>query len=392
MVMSKLLSLLVLSDLIKLMKTRTRSHSHIKGYRKGGSSWFRVSFQLLGHQVRKQGFHSFEAAEEYYTSVRREIRAGTYQSTHAHEMRDATVDELYVRFCASRGAQRSARTIEIGARNWRLHVGPVLGGLRVREVGRRELSRLVTGLRKKGLSDNSILTIKAELQNVLKMACEYELISHLPVFPKLVARPGMKNRFSPSEIARVIGQVEDPQKQLMIKLQYRLALRVGELLGLTPGKFNLQEGWVLIDQQKVDSRGWEVGPTKNRISRRLPLSGDLIEELRDYVVARDPSSPLWISIQLCPVSRNAYRKMLSKAAQSANLGRRMTTHSLRASMLNFLVNKTNMSVHSVAYFGRHDASQLLARYSGADIADVFAAFRKAEGTNAALICDPLATK
>jgi len=373
------------------MDTRHRKHPHLKTYKHKGVTWWLVSFQLQGHQVRKRGFATYEAAELFYFSTRQQIRDGSWVTASANLMASMTLNELYVHYCRRIGQKRGKATIVNGSSSWRHHIGPMLGQKKAKQIGKRTLAVWVDALRDKGLSDNSIKTVKAELSNVLKMAFDYDLISSLPVWPRLYARPQKKVMFKPVEIRQLLEGFKNPQYQLMAYVQYQLALRVNELLGLRPGAFNLDACTVVIDRQMgrhMKNLPWleRLTPTKNKIVRTLPISRELADALKPYVSDRQSDAPLWVSTYLNPVSESAYRAALVGAAQRVGITRPISTHCLRASMLDYLVNHSGLNIHAVAYIGRHSAKVLVSRYSQPDLEQLFATLAGKTGGNVALNC------
>ena len=377
------------------METRHRKHPHLKTYKHKGATFWRVSYQLQGHQVRKRGFATYEAAELFYFNSRQQIRDGSWIKASVNLMASMTLNELYQHYCRRIGNRRAKATIVNGANSWRLHIGPLLGVKKPKQVGKRTLALWVDALRDKGLTDNSIKAIKAELSNVLKMAFDYDLIQTLPTWPKLVARPKKKEIFSPSEIRQLLDGFNSPQYKLMAYVQYQLALRVNELLGLRPGAFDLDNCKVVIDRQlgrHMKNQPWleRLTPTKNRIVRTLPISRELADALRPYVEGRETNAPLWVSSYLNPVSENAYSTALLRAAERAGITRKISTHCLRASMLDYLVNHSGLNIHAVAYIGRHSAKVLVSRYSKPDLEQLFGLFASETAGAAVLSCKNLA--
>jgi len=374
------------------MTERLRKHPHIKPYGKSGVVYFRVTYQLQGHQVRKMDFASFEEAEFFYFESRRMIRDGTWICASANLMSKMNMNSLYERYCSKVGRNRSAATIQNGGLAWRNHIRPLLGNKKASDIGKQTLAVWVDALREKGLTDNTIKTVKAELSNVLKMAFDYDLIKSLPTFPRLNAAPSKKKIFSPSEIQRILAGMKNPQYRLMAYVQYQLALRAGELIGLRVGCIDFESRTILIDKQHDRTKSklnWfkRLGPTKNRIVRALPVSTELLELLKPYVEGRDKRAPLWISNYLQPVSDSAYKVALTRGFESSELEGKFTSHCLRASMLDFLVNNSGLNIQAVAWLGRHSAKVLVSRYSAPDIEKIFAVVGHKMAPTAVLNCN-----
>jgi len=376
------------------MKTRSSRKSHIRSYQKAGETWYEITFSLLGNQVRRKGYASYEEAEADYTRIRLKIRAGQWSGFAEHELHNATMSELYEVYCKTRGDKRAPSTVYSGRLLWKRTISPILGSIRVRDITRRHLSMFVRECRLAGLTDNTIKSYIAEVSNVLVMAVEFEVLSDNPKWPKLHPKPERKAILSPSEVKSIIDAVDHdvsaPQYKTMISVQYQLALRLGELLALTPGKFNLDAGTVVIEQQKLVGTDFRVGPTKTKTSVVLPLSPALVEELRPYVEDRDSNAPLWISLQLKPVCRNAYVYALKAAAKNAGIQKKITSHVLRSSCADYLVNKTSLSILQVSHYLRHDPVVLVTRYAGADTDGLMEFFNSKNAHTDALNCTSVA--
>ena len=357
-------------DLIKLMKTRTSRKAHIRSYRKAGETWYKLAFSLAGHQIRKRGFATYEEAEIEYLNIRKKIRSGEWANFKAHSMTSMTLSEMYEVYCSSRGNERAPATVEKCRMFWRSTVDPVIGAVRVKDFSRRTLASFVRELRLNGLTDNTISRYKAEINNVLRLAVEFEVLASMPTWPKLKAVPEKKELLSPEEVLAVINAVDKGemthQYRTMIRLQYECALRAGELVGLQVGKIDLERRTILIDQQKLTGGGFRLGPTKTKTAVVLPLSPNLVEELRPYVEQRVQEAPLFVSSRLLPVSRNAYDYVLRSAVKSAGLQKNISSHCLRASCLDWLVNHTSLSIMAVSHFARHSPKMLVSHYAQVD--------------------------
>ena len=366
------------------MASRRTSHPHIRSYKRGGAIFWKVTFALLGVQVRRQSFSSADAAEEFYHSARKSIREGTWVRASGTQLDSMNLNELYQMYCNKIGNSRSDATIKNGAMVWRTHIRLILGSKKPRAITKRALALWTDSLRDKGLSDNSIKVVRAELSNVLRMACDYELLDTIPAFPKLTPKPKRKELFSPSEIQQILRGFKDNQYRLMALVQYQLGLRINEMLALRHGAIDLDNRTVLIDCQvgrHTKGLNWEdrLKPVKNRIVRALPIGRDLAEALKAHLESRNSGGPLWVSSRGTPVSESSYSRALKLAAIEAGITRPISSHSVRASCLNYLVNDSGLPVSAVAWFGRHEAAVLLARYSRPEKHKVFEYF----GTNSA---------
>ena len=76
--------------------------------------------------------------------------------------------------------------------------------------------------------------------------------------------------------------------------------------------------------------------------------------------------------------------------KKAGIQKKITSHCLRASCLDYLVNKTSLSIMQVAYYARHSPQVLVSRYAGSDTAGLMEFFSSKNTLSDDLNCDTLA--
>ena len=375
------------------MSKRHTRHPHITPMKRRGATFWKISFCLEGTQFRRRGFATYEIAEQVYNETRAAIRNGSYFKGSSALKPSATMNEVYEYYRTHKGAKRSSLTIDNGLGNWNNHIGPFMGHLRPSRVTRRVLSAFVDKMRSKGITDNSIGSLKAETNNVLKMARDYELVEYLPTWPKLSPRPKKKSIFTPDEVSLIAKKMPTEQLKLMTVVQFQLALRVNELMALRPEAIDVENLTVLIDRQVGRAKRhipWKdrFVPTKNRIKRHLPISSELAELLRPLLLCRqDEQGPLWISSRGTGMCESTYQVALKKAAIAAGMTKPISSHSLRTSCLSFLTNNSGMSIIQTAWFGRHDAETLLKHYAQPDVTQVFDFFGRKSALTDSVNCN-----
>ena len=127
---------------------------------------------------------------------------------------------------------------------------------------------------------------------------------------------------------------------LMILMAYRHALRVSELVDLR---------WTDID---LDAARLHVRRLKGSISGTHPLAGDELRALRNLKRENAAGEFMFLSERGGPMAPNAFRKLVTKAANRAKLGElNVHPHMLRHATGYALVNKGIDTRSLQAYMG-----------------------------------------
>ena len=202
------------------------------------------------------------------------------------EGRPATTDET-VRAVAERwlaehcATNRTARGQQLAAQRMRDFVLPRLGHLRLHEVRKGDVRSLRRHLeRSSGLSPATVVAVLSDARCLLSWCADEEMLDSSPfprrkIMPKLQEQP--PDRLTDEEADR-IRALPEPYG-FVCRLALGTGLRWGELCRAqaahvkrfrAPGSG--EESWFL-----------EVSQTKSRKVRRVPLSPDLLREVRQEV-------------------------------------------------------------------------------------------------------------
>lgn len=117
----------------------------------------------------------------------------------------------------------------------------------------------------------------------------------------------------------------------MLELMYATGMRVSELVGLTLGQVNLEEGWIRVMGKGGRERILPVGPRAEKALRiyleirgkRFPNSGDV----------------LFLNQNGGAVSRVNFWLTLNDIARKSGLGRKVTPHEIRHSAATHLLER-----------------------------------------------------
>lgn len=160
-------------------------------------------------------------------------------------------------------AEKNKKSWEVDERNLMNKVFPVLGRRKVKDVSRKDIKLLLSGIANKTpVMANRIHSV---IRRMFNFAIEEELIENNPCY--LIKPPGGKEK----SIDRVLSDTEirhlwrllhktkiAPITKLCIKFQLVTAQRPGEVIKMTWNDVN--DDW------------WTIPDTKNGLSHRVPLS------------------------------------------------------------------------------------------------------------------------
>ena len=145
------------------------------------------------------------------------------------------------------------------------------------------------------------------------------------------------------EVEAIIRSAASTRAQLMILIAYRLGLRVSELINL---------GWAQID---LDAGRVSVRRLKNGEDSVHPLSGREIRGLRALRRKNPGARYVFITERGAPMTRNAFHKLLVKAATKAGLND-VHPHLLRHACGFKLVNQGFDTLSLAAYLGHRQVA------------------------------------
>ena len=246
-------------------------------------------------------------------------------------------------FEANRGRWRSEVTAKHWERGMKKHVLPLIGKLRVDQIGREEVLSILT----------PIWTTKAEIARkqrnriraVLSWCQAHGFIEHNVagemIDGALPAMPAVKEHFRAlpyTEVPAALETVDASAASLAAKLCFRFlvltAARNGEARGAT---------WSEID---IEKREWRIPASrmKTGTEHRVPLSGEALAVLEQAKLLRDGSDLIFPSSvkRGTPLSNMAMTKIL----RDNGLAARTTAHGFRSSFRDWAGECTN-TAHAV---------------------------------------------
>lgn len=297
--------------------------------------------------------------KQFYGSTRNEVarklRAAQQSLDNALPLGD---DRLMMRSVLGEWLKAKATTVRprthAGYRiNVERHLIPELGDTRLNRLTVTDVEELLRSKLDGGLSAPTVRHIHATLRAALERAVRSGLVARNVA--KLTSPPripfGERPVLSEREARRFLESVEGDRLAALYGVALSLALRKGEILGLTWNDVDLDTGVLQIARtlQRYDG-GYHFGEPKSERSRRsLALPGPLVALLRSHRAAQAEErlrlGPAWAgdawNLVFCredglPLDPTGLTRRFQQRLADAGLPR-MRFHDLRHSAASFMI-------------------------------------------------------
>ena len=248
---------------------------------KASGTWIaRVSLGVVGgrrirHKVRAP---TEKAAEAELERLLRAYGAGGDPATE-------TLDEYLAAWLVSHGRSVRPSTLASYRGHVELHIGPLLGGIRVAKLRPADVRRLVDDLERKGLSPATIGLVVTTLRIALNELVADRAIADNPAarirLPRVVREPVRPLR--PADADAIVDATAGTWLGPLVRLLLGSGLRLGEACGLDQRDLVLDSGYVRVRRSKTQVRA-------------VPVSDDAVAALRDALAAaprRGPDEPVF---------------------------------------------------------------------------------------------------
>lgn len=243
------------------------------------------------------GFPSKKEAEGRLAEVVAQLRAGTY-------VRPAKLilAEYAEEWLQGNKANLSPRTWEGYAHNFRRHILPYLGRVKLTALEPLAVKKLYAHLLEQGLAPKTVLyvhqTLHAALQEALRMGLVGRNVCDAVRPPKLERKEMVV--LTEDQGQALIAHIEDLRLKVPVALALGCGLRRGEVLGLRWQDVDLKAGRIQVLQtiQRLDGQGMVTLPPKTRGSRRSVGIPDGLPDLlrrwrKQQAQERLAAGPLW---------------------------------------------------------------------------------------------------
>lgn len=197
-----------------------------------------------------------------------------------------TFGEYAGRWLQSKRKQVRPKTIERYSDLMRLHIVPVIGGIRLLKLKPLHLEKVYEEASARGLSPQSVLHLHRVLFTALKQAVAWQLIPRN--IAEAVTPPRPEHRevaaMTPLQVAQVLETVAGTDLEIPTLLGLGTGMRLGEVLGLRWTDVNLEKRTARVSQTVQETNeGLTFGPPKTHRSRRsVSLPTFVVQALRKH--------------------------------------------------------------------------------------------------------------
>lgn len=252
---------------------------------KAGRRW-RVRYRTPDRrQTDKRGFATKRDARAFAATIEVRKAMGTFVSPAAGRV---TVYELAAAWLEKKkhsAASSHYRTLESA---WRTHVHPVWATRSIVEITTIEVEGWVTAMARRGHGTTTVRRAHAVLSGILSDAVKSHRLAVNPArgvenLPRRVAR---RHRYLTASEVHALA-VEAGEHRVLVLLLAFCGLRWGEAIALRVGDVEFLRHRILVSTNAVQlGGGHQIGPTKERRSRTVPIPQFVLDELSRLCVGK----------------------------------------------------------------------------------------------------------
>jgi integrase len=265
---------------------------------KRGVSYEAAVFDKRTGKKRRKSFPTLAAARSWRAEALRKVEQDTMPAANSRTLERAAQAFLAgIADGSIRDRKESiykagtCRTYEIQLRR---QVLPHLGGLRLHEITRRDVRRLVKALRAEGLSDVTIKHALDPVHAIYRGAIEEGEVDFDPcaglTWPK---RKKPEVRVVPPAMVEGFLQAVEPRDRALWATAFFAGLRRGELRALRVEDVDLPNGEIHV-RRSWDNKAGEVEPKSDAGFRTVPIVEQLRGYLADHLIDNKPAASAYI--------------------------------------------------------------------------------------------------
>lgn len=169
----------------------------------------------------------------------------------------------------------------------------------------------------------------------------------------------LPNVLTKEEVKNLIDSSQTQKSKLIISLLYSSGIRVSELVNLK-----------LKDLDLGNKRGIVLG--KGSKSRQIFISENLCQEIKNYISQKNPQVYLFSTAKDSPLTTRNIQKIIKKTAEKANIGKKVTPHTLRHSFATHLL-EAGVDIKKIQVLLGHsriDTTQIYTRVSSKELENI----------------------
>lgn len=242
---------------------------------------FQTDIQAPGQKRKRTGRARFRTKREAEEALR--AMQAKYRNADPRTVanRNVTVADYAVTFLKAAWGRMKASTHRSYEIILRLHVVPGMGSLKVKDVRRSDVQRVLSDLE---LAPKSVVNVFGAMRAMFTAAVEDGLISTNPASGAWKTRADRKplRVWTPGETGRFLGAIQGHRMYLALRLAVMSGMRRGEVLGLAWDSVDFDSGVVHV-RRALSRQGIAVAlttPKTGRARRRIELDEATVEMLR----------------------------------------------------------------------------------------------------------------
>ena len=246
-----------------------------------------------------------------------------------------------------------------------LKILPYFGKRKIIEINQSDILEWQKEIKKSGYADTYLKTISSQLSAIFNYAVQ---MYDLPSNPCKKVKGMGKNKaremyiWTLDEFEQFLPSVSDkPYSRYGFLLLYWTGVRLGELLALTMGDFDLDKKTMTISKscQYIQGRRIITDPKTERSKRIITLPDNLVGELKEYfshLYGYRENDPIF------PVTKSYFENEMRRGVALSGV-KKIRIHDLRHSHASLLISKMNIPVIAVSRrLGHENVSVTLNTY------------------------------
>jgi len=303
--------------------------------REGQDVWIVDYRDAGGRRHRLTASTRAEAEDLLAEKIRESRQPGAFSAD-----REITVRDYHDRWLRVVAHEIKLRTLIGYRQQFRLHILPALGRVRVRELHRGTIKAFLIDKRAGGLGKNSVRLIRAALSAMLSSAVDDAIIAANPALRLGLKLRGQPDRLTPVERQQKIRPMSAAEFAAFHEAAERVTPQYADLFlllghaGVRPGEARALR-WPDIDfdaRRLQVERAWSAGrieTTKTGMRRIVDLTDRLVRRLRRLQLERRaqaprrgwPQVPEWVFCTEAgtALDESRVRKAFAKALQAAGV-------------------------------------------------------------------------
>jgi integrase len=349
----------------------------VKGEKRGRKGWV-VDWRDAGQRRRWKTCRTYREAVDFYAEAVKLSRQPLRSSVDA----DILMRDYAAKWLEAISVTLKPRSLDAYSASYRLHIGPTLGLVRVRNVTRWQVRELVTAKLKSGMARKTVAFHLAILRTLLSAAVEDQIILANPA-TRLSKAFKLGVETEPEEIKALTGaqiaafleairsavEVGDRRFSTFFLLLARSGVRVSEGLALQEDDLDFIARKIRVS--RGISRGRESTPKSGK-ARSVDMSTELTAALRHHLVeqkrlvlALGKPELKWVFTTPAGalLDEGRIRRVMRRGLKAAGLPMHFSCHGFRHSFASLLLQRGE-SVSYVSEQLGHFSIELTSRVYG----------------------------